>query len=222
MADDQVADQLVIPHSGIVSVAELCRYMANPQWNQSQKVNVANTLAGVQAELEQYLNRPVEPVQIRETVVADSTGHLNLRVSPVLEVLSVSALGASENVVATYQGALPDVQTRSKLVERNGRVIDAYRGGAYTPFIVPGGVYIQQPGMAFVIEYVAGHNGYTDEGLKNAIKRVAAREVAGNHDQTVSFRGTTATEAKSPDDRPRGWTEDELVRWDRMRRRVIV
>ena len=212
-----------IPHSGIVSVEELHRYMNKPSWNNDQRISVAETLAGVQQDLENYLNRPLEPVQIRQTVVSDLQGYVNLSITPVLKVISFKSLDLKWDGSAMYTPVeVPPVMERDPLVDVHGRLLERYRPGQGDPFIIPGGADIGSVGVPYLIEYVAGYNGYVNAGLKSAIKRVAAREVRPNNETSVNLRDGQAGALQDPDDRPRGWTDEEQQNWDRLRRRVIA
>lgn len=212
-----------LPYSGIVSVDELKTYMASINLNTPQSVSAALTLAGTQQALENYLNRPLEPVQMREVLWTDAQGIVNVSVSPVHKVISADAIDSVWSAFDVYQtGYIPPVGTRDPLIGPNGQLLDHLYPTVNDPMLVPGGIYIGLPNVAVAVDYVAGYNGYVVEGLKQAIKMVAARTVGKNHDETISLRGPQAQEAQPSDDRPLGWTKEELEQWDRLRRRVIA
>jgi hypothetical protein len=61
------------------------------------------------------------------------------------------------------------------------------------------------------------------DSIMLAILRVAAREFQTNHDDTMSLRDTSATTPTDPVPVPRkGWQDDELRQFDRIRRRVVI
>jgi hypothetical protein len=108
------------------------------------------------------------------------------------------------------------------LVGTNGRMLDHLYPVVGDPLIVPGGIYVGVPGVHFVVEYVGGYNGYLNAALKMGIMRVAAREVSVHNDHTLSLRDGNAEQAAQSDNRPTGWTPEELKQFDRLRRRIIV
>lgn len=209
----------------LVSAGELKAYMSNLNLTPSQEADVEATLAGVQAELETYLNRPLEPVQIREAVQTDGQGIANLSITPVHKIISTSIVEVSYGPTPLNQFApyVPPVQERDPLIGENGVMLDWITTPNFgDPLVVPGGVSIGFPNAWYVVEYVAGYRGWTIEGLKQDIKRVAAREVAENHIDGLSLRDGNAERAAESDPREKGWTEAEKKKWDRFRRRIIV
>jgi hypothetical protein len=203
--------------AGLVSVDELVAYMGHTQLTPTQRSAASRTLLGVQQELENHLNRPLQPVQVREVVVADWQGIGNLSITPVHKIISSTQITQQLPLLP----AEPVVIT--PLTDQDvAREIDYTSGYDTTPGRIAGGWYLGVQNAYFLVEYIGGHIGYVPEGLKNDIKRVAAREIADNVDDTLSLRGDNAQQASEPDTRERGWTEDELRKWDRLRRRVIV
>lgn len=211
------------PHSGIVSVDELRAYMAQSSFSESQNYIAALTLSGVQQELETYLNRPIEPLQIREQLKSDEAGNINVSISPVHKVIFVEPTDAITpspyDMPAPYT---PPVSQRDPLIGPDGLVLDHLYAITNDPLIVPGGIYVGLIDQWYAVEYVGGYNGYVDNALKMDILRVAAREMARNHGKSINLRDGDATAANDPDNRPRGWSDQELLTWDRLRRRVIA
>ena len=72
----------------LVSVDELTSYMSGLQMTRPQKASAQRTLNAVQLELETYLNRPLELVQIRETKRTDELGWVNPSITPVKKVIA--------------------------------------------------------------------------------------------------------------------------------------
>lgn len=189
-------------------------------------------LPGVQRSLETYLNRPVEPIQVREPRTPDREGFVTLTVSPVWKVLKVDYMGQSDQVPDVYQppGLTPldpvaeriyDVaqypQSATAWMIPISPVINIFTWSpiynyGYNPRIPP---YV-------VVNYVGGLNGYAIDGLKLAILRVAAREVERNMDDTLNIRAGAAEVASYSDNREKGWTQDELFAWSRFRRPVMA
>lgn len=195
----------------LVSVEDLRNYMSNVNFSDAQWDVAQDVIDGVQQELETYLNRPLELVQVRERVPADEAGYAILSVTPVRQILSIQSSSVSYTE--------PTVVTREPLVENDvERMID------HAPLnnaIVPGGVYVGRPRQWYTVEYVGGWRGYVDEGVKRRIKEVAARIMTARHDDSMSVKNGVGT---NPDVgvTPQGWTEDELRACSRMKRRVVA
>lgn len=216
---------LEAPHSGIVSVDELINHMSNINLNAQQRIAAAHTLAGTQQDLENYLNRPLEPVQMREFAQSDGGGYFNTSVSPVLKVIRLDPVEIPyAHLPLNWIGspyAAPVIE-RDALIGPNGKLLDHFMPTIGDPVVVPGGIFIGYDASWYAVEYVAGYNGFMDEGLKQAIKVVAARSMGTIHDDTLSLRSGNAERATEPDTRGQGWTMDEKMSWDRLRRRVVV
>lgn len=73
----------------IVSVDELNDFMSNPEWGAPQRYAAELAIAGAQAEVEEYLNRPVELQERVETVYTEGDGAVWLSATPVRSVVSV-------------------------------------------------------------------------------------------------------------------------------------
>jgi hypothetical protein len=214
----------------LVSADELIKYMSNLNLNVPQKEEAQEILNGVQGELETYCNRPLELVQIRELVTTDGQGFANVSISPIHKVISHTAVEAG--LIAPFTGyytpIFPAPMERDILIGEEGRMIDNVRTGGNAvgdPLIVPGGFYAGYAMSPYIIEYIGGYNLATMpqyESVRTAIKRVAAREVGPMYDDTIDLRSGDAVKNREPDNRGKGWTEDELKRFDRLRRRVVV
>lgn len=206
----------------LVTVKELTDYMGQIQLTTTQEgITESVILPGVQQQLENYLNRAVEPIHVRESVRPNDTGFLWFRHTPIHEILSVvRSDGATVTVDVTVPTTIDDADLR--ILDEWGQP-DLFGYQLETPFA---GGYYGYPGLVqppyYTCEYIAGYNGYVNEGLKLDIMRVAAREVEMQFDDTMSVRGGTTEAASDSDTRTKGWTEDELRRWDRLRRRVAV
>lgn len=207
----------------LVSVPELQKYMSGLNLTQDQQMNAAAVLSGVQQELETYLNRPVELVQIREVLMSDESGYINVSVSPIHKVLRADILDPVAPLLAPmFPTYTVDPQVRDALIGDDGRMLDHFYPAVGDPMIVPGGIYIGNGMTYYAVEYIGGYNGYVDDALKLAIMRVTAREVTRSSDDTLSLREGNAEQAADPDPRQTGWTDSELRAFDRLRRRVVV
>lgn len=203
--------------SGIVDVEEFRTWMGNPTWTAAQLQNAAATLLGVQGELEDYLNRTLSKIQVRETIQTDKAGYLNTRYSPVLKVIGITG------VDQTFD---PELYSRVDLQPMvldpmAERVMDNSVSPVGDPLLVPGGIYHGIPDAWYVVEYIAGYTGPTDS-LKKAIMTVAQRGFAQNNDDAINFRGDQAETVRPADNRTPDWTEDELKKFKRLRRRVMA
>jgi hypothetical protein len=97
-----------------------------------------------------------------------------------------------------------------------------------TPGLYPngnmlGGHYVASPfGGPVVVTYVGGIDGEDEDDVRLAILRVAAREMATNHDDVLTNAELSTTTPPKRDTRALGWTKDELAEFDRLRRRTVV
>lgn len=204
----------------LVSEDELIAFMSDINLNTRQRANLTMVLNGVQEDLETYLNRPLEPVQIREVVRTDWQGYTYFTYTPVRKIIAVQT---TEPLLDPDTPYVPAPMDRDPLVDDDDRVLQH----VVPQFINPPGkhpsaLYVGDPWGWYIIEYVAGYDGYALNGLKLAIMRVASRDIETTDDDTLSLRDGNAERATPPDTRPTGWTDDELKRWDRFRRRVVV
>lgn len=211
-------------YSGIVSVEELRAWMNQPNFNEEQEFAASMALAGTQDDLEEYLNRPVEPVQMRELLVADAQGYVTPSITPILKVLSVTAatdVGFDLSGWATPY--MPPVMERDPLIDpTNGRMQDNLLPVVGDPIILASGIFAGFPFSQFAVEYIGGYNGFHINGMKKAIMIVASRSMAPNHDKSFSLRKGDPEKSPETDPRVQGWTEDELKQWERQRRRVMA
>lgn len=213
----------------LVSVPQLQRFMSNVNFNQSQKDEAASVLKEVQNDLEVYCNRPLQPLHVREARQTDSQGYLNLSASPIQKIILITPV---ENVFEPALYATPPVLSPMQPQPGVNRVsLDYVATNFGDPLIVPGGVYIggftTNPWLGYgngfyIAEYIGGWIGYYEDSVKLGIKKVAARIMMNNHDDFQSLQADNATNATPRDSRPPEWTDGELRKFDRMRRRVIA
>lgn len=213
----------------IVTVDELAPYLGGLTLTPEQE-GIAETIIipGIQEELELFLNRPLEPVQVRESTYVDYEGKVTLSVSPVWRILSAQY---SDGVVVPTTVYYPPVTSQDPSVQR--RVDLSAVGMGALPYRLPvsalglsmasygfGYGYLNQTYL--IVEYIGGYLGYTDNALKMNVLRVVARECERMFDDTASVRQGQLEAAGESDKREKGWTEDELNRLRRLKRRVIV
>lgn len=207
----------------LVSVDDLMDYMGGLTLTQTQIDHTNNfILPGIQQDLETYLNRPVEPIIVREGLRPDDRVFLWFRVTPIHVVQSVTRSDGSAVTLETIPLA-PTISNPADLriydewgvPELYGYQLSAFSSG-----------YVGYPVMSsapyYIATYVAGYNGYVNEALMLDIMRVSAREVEMQFDDTLSLRGGQTEAASDSDNRTKGWTQEELMKWDRLRRRVAV
>lgn len=225
----------------IVNADELIAYMDNINLDDAQRALVENDiLPGVQGELERWCNRPVEKVHVRETLTTDYMGIIRPTVSPVWQTLSVVDFNTNNPVPFTA----PPVQAQITPSSEDIRVIDLSEqsalpyeitviSGAYPnvgdAFLTQGGIpiYGQYPiGTVvvpqYVVEYIAGYDGTVDKTLRMDILRVAARECERQFTANMQISDGQAANAKTADGRQKAWTQDELNKYGRLKRRVVV
>lgn len=221
------------PYSGIVTLTEFRNYLGGANWSPTQEANVIQTLKGTQQDLEDYLNRPLELIQVREQGQLDWDGVLYLSVTPVRKIIKLESTSSMPpmTIPGDPYTVTPAVMERDELITASDPrlVHDRLYPTVGAPQLVPGGVLVGSLAYGGTVytdwwacEYIGGYNGLVDQGLKLAIMQVAARTVARNHDVVINLRGGDATQATMSDDRPKGWSVDEKKQWDRLKRRVVV
>lgn len=182
---------------------------------------MASILAGTQEQLEIYLNRPIEYVQIREVVRSNSRGFLYLSVTPVRKIISCGVTTAYPTDLS--ENFIPPVMERDNLLDEEARLVDkTLEFGNGQPLVVPGGLQIGGGCSNYLVEYIGGYKGYADSAMKLGIMRVAAREYGVNNVSTAGMEVGQIDQTKDGDRRNVGWTTDELVKFQRHRRRIII
>jgi hypothetical protein len=195
----------------IVTVGELRSYMSGVSLTAGQVASAQLVLDGVQEELELYLGRPIQPVQVRESRRSDIMGDIALSVTPVIRVLSIRPITSTE--VTEYTTTPIDLSDVDDEASRN---VDM---APEQSFIVPGGINVGYQFAWYTIEYVGGYNGWVDNAMKMAVLEVASRTMTVNHDDTLSIVDGLASPPQAAPTQ-KGWTDDELKRFDRQRRRT--
>lgn len=72
------------------------------------------------------------------------------------------------------------------------------------------------------VTYEGGVDGEDEADIRLAILRIAAREMATRHDDTLTVRDLSTTSPPLQDRRDIGWQPEELAKFDRLRRRTVV
>jgi hypothetical protein len=206
----------------IVDVDDLRDYMSGIGLETSQWAAAEMVLDGVQHELELHINRPVQPTLVREWKSVQSDGYVRLSVTPVHTIRSVvSAEGAvSPDGTAFTLSPLDKTDFENNYANKVPTAFNAYHPSK-------GGLYLTDVGWGMlgtfvVVEYVGGYVGWSDAAIRYKILEVAARIMTNNHDDTTSIADGVVRPASPDPVQARGWTEDELRRFDRIRRRVVV
>jgi len=194
----------------IVTVADLRKYMSDVSLTANQQSTAKMVLEGTQQQLELYLGRPVQYVQVREKRRSDASGDLMLSVTPVHKIISIRTFTSAQLRVPS-----PDLTPLSE--EEVDRVWDAMPDN-YT--IVPGGVYVGRAFTWYIAEYIGGYDGFSDDALKLAILEVASRTMTVNHDDVLTIKDDIAREPANAASIEKGWRQEELMQFDRLRRRI--
>lgn len=208
--------------STIASAEELKRYMGLASITDEQKVQMEDLLAAAQSELEAWLMRPVGLRHVRELATVDSQGYINLQATPVKEIRAISNVDGSTITGTTLDTAFY-MDPLVEVLDDNDVAIPALdAAGSFVQYPIRGnGVLYGMPQSQVVIEYIGGYNGPLLPAMKNGIIRVAAREFQRMHDNTMSLRGTDAREPVDDVPTQKGFTDQELDRFYRAKRRVI-
>lgn len=203
----------------LVSIQEFRLYMGGLEPEPGLEAEMVNILTGVQQQLETYLNRPVELVQVREMAVSDSKGNLYLSVTPVRKIISY---GVTVGVTTPFTSLVPYTVVADSLIGDDGRIIDKVYSKLSLPTYSSWGFPSYLPNTGFLVEYVGGLDGTNMENIKLAIKRVAAREYGVMHVNTAGLRAGNPDITEVGDTRNPGWTIGELKDLQRYRRRIVM
>jgi hypothetical protein len=204
----------------LVNKDDLRRYMSGLSLDADQQWDADVILAGLQSQLELYLGRPVEPVQIREFGATDLQGYFNPQFTPVLKIIQVTQVGNAYPSQQFYDDLTLSVMTKDAIVQRP--VLDWTGETISTPPVYANGIHVGWASMWYVVEYVAGYRGPFIDAMKMGILQVAARMLANHADDTVSTRVDGTQVASKQDTRQAGWTKDELAAFDRAKRIVMA
>lgn len=206
----------------LVTVAELSDYIGSSPIGDAQKNSANLILAGVQSELEMYINRSLESKPVREMVLTDNGGFARLMSAPVHAVTKVSFVSYSRVVNVPGTNFPVEELIESGDIETTDIVPKDFGHG----IITAGGVNLGAPRSHFIVEYTGGGGdriGAYLPSIKLAILRVASREWQHLHDDTMKINnGGLGDDVDPTVIGKRGWTLEELQQFDRIRRRAIV
>jgi hypothetical protein len=188
-------------------------YMSGINLKSFQEQAAEYVLQGVQAELEKYLNRWLEPREVTESVRVHSEGYLMTTKSPIV--------------------SLPD---NSNYDLYGGRIWYFSAGSVFAgPPVSPiftASTWGGFDNQFFDVTYTAGYDARPENDevgefadVRLGILRVASREMTNRHDDTLSVKSLSMAnegEPTGPQNGVQGWTMDELRLHDRLRKRVIV
>lgn len=175
-----------------VKVSELKDYMSGIGLDADQASASQDVVDGVQRELERHCQRYFTRRVRTEALYPDEFGRLWPKAVPVVSVSSPLGL--------TTEGGNPNALV--------GAV-----GGGYWGSSAP-----------VLVTYIGGLDPDGDDlhDVRVAILRVASREVSALHSDVLDPNDLSARPARDRDNRVLGWTDDELRKFDRLRRRTVV
>lgn len=185
----------------IVDVENLKDYMSNFDMDSDQESAAEIILAGLQKELERYLNRPILTKTITETVPTDTVGLAVPSYTPVISIIKIHFKSSFFVNSVSQEFDITDYAW------------------------MPEGIYTGIRNDQVTLTYEAGLGLADDEldDLKLGILRAAAREMTTRHDDTLSVKELAATnEGEPPPQWQYGWRPEELEKFDRLRKRVIL
>lgn len=188
---------------GVVTVPEFRNYLSGLNVTDVQEQSMGAILAGVQSELEKHLNRPVQEQRVMEEADVECNGHVYLGVTPIVAVYGIYNPGMNGEADLTN----PLNVTSPSFFRKNANYLRLGYGAS---------------GGTVFVDYRGGINGDKNPGIKLAIMRVAAREFMHNHGDSMSLSNTEARPESDPTPTPKGWTQDELLQFDRLRRRTVL
>lgn len=206
----------------LVTVTELTNYMGSSTIGTAQAKSAEIILAGIQNELEMYINRSLEAKSHREMVLTDASGFARLFSAPIHAVTKVGFVSYSR--VVNVPGSEFPVE---RLIESGElKTVDIVPNDFGHGIITAGGVNLGVPNTHFIVEYNGGGGDRLESyypSIKLAILRVASREWQHLHDDTMTINnGVTGDDVDPNVIGKRGWTREELQQFDRIRRRAIA
>lgn len=207
----------------IATLEQLMDHMGKPQLKDFQKAHIeAVILPGIQQDLEEYLNRPMEKTRIREALKADNTGHIWPSYSPVWSIESCLREDGTtvELSMPTVPAFTPSTDgTRDWDIAGTGQRAEQYKFyvGDWSPYdpLFYGDV------PQYYVTYIGGYDGPHDEQIVLAFLEVGKRVVNNQFGIGVGVRRGSTELATTEDQRDPTWTETELKKFDRLRDIVI-
>lgn len=198
----------------IVTRVELSDYMSgftlNPVYGQDDAADMV--IAGVQTDLERYLNRSLEPQTVTERVPVDrESGVVKTTRTPILSIPTGAPYyfyGDRIFVAGNYTTMDVSLYVLGHHISEQEWMTVTYTAGYDARSVLAGG---------------PGDPSFADVRL--AVLRVASREMTNRHDDTLSVKGLDTRnegEPTGPQNGVQGWTYDELRMHDRLRKRTIA
>lgn len=181
----------------VATTAELAHYLGGWNYTGVQEIDAQMILDGTQSDLERHLNRPLQMRRVQEYVDTDFRGYAYLRVTPIQALHGVYTV-------------TPDGERGELITNLSDR---AFKRGRNYLWLGPRG--------RVLVDYTGGVNADLDPGVKLAIMRVAGREFMYQHGEAMVVENGDARRPPDPATQARGWTEEELAKFDRLRRRVV-
>lgn len=185
----------------VVTLPEFQNYLSGVKLTEIQTLAAQGVLDGVQSELETYLNRSVQQRRVSEVLDITRQGNVHVSNSPIIELYGVYSLDENGAPMTEALALSPGAWRPGRNYVRLG--------------------YIGWCGQVSV-DYLGGYNGDKIPGLKLAIMRVAAREFVHNHGDGMTAQNTELRPPEDPTPIAKGWTEEELTKFDRFRRRTAI
>lgn len=207
----------------IATADDLQKYMSGVKMTTPQYQSASQIITGVQEDLELYLNRPLELTAMREAVVADETGYVKLSISPVLEIRRIVSVSSTGDFNSISVGPLP---VDNPLPPFEGPSFDVVPKNLGRDLICPGGAVLGGYSAQYIVDYLGGGGdfmGRYKNSLIQAVLRVAAREWQIMHNDSMRVVNGGPSEPVDPvPPTHKGWMQEELEAFDRLRRRTIV
>lgn len=202
----------------VVSLAELTTYMDISLTNRQQDA-ADLVLAGLQSEMEAYLNRPVEVREFVEEHRFDSN-HVGVPTSSFFSTMNTSSFASSYHgyrvdnstyltpPMTVYLMNTPIVSVASvKYTPINGTQITLSEGTHYVVRKYGIDIYYGYADDLVEVTYEAGLDGASIPAIKLLILRAATREMQNMHDDVV---GVKDLETRNVAPMQTGFLESEL------------
>lgn len=197
----------------LVKVDELVNYMSEIRLSAAQYAAAEYILAGVEAEIESYLGRPIMAGrQVGETAYASANGFLRLAASPVTFVESISVFNTPLDP-SSWQPVPGGIYLAIPYLSAPGLFLEIREAGNSSGST-------EQIGVPFVITYTGGLPPSTASQIRLEVLRIAAREMQNHHDDTFSIAG--GERADPAPILPVGIDDQARERLSRLRRRVAI
>lgn len=190
----------------LVQVSELRQKLNGVSMTEGQQGEARALLAGLQSEIELFLNRPVEPVHVTEWGVPVTGDHWRLAVTPVHAIVDTKMTSSFRRMV-NYEGN-PALREEIDLQE-----VLSNTGPSFGP-----GHYSSPNGLS--VSYIGGLTKSESAGIAMKILEIAARVWTQQKSDAIGLRDGQPAQAEGSSG-PYGWTDQEKMAFYRLRRRVV-